>query len=320
LILGLCGGRVLRSKGKRQLREILSAQSVKQAAELHKATIREKNAATSKDISEGRLADAKAKSTATGLAGITEGAENLHGEDYLKTLPNETSGTVRAIGGGRQTLSSRQLSTPAGRALNAQVHQAYPDYNESNAKTWQDADKKFRTNAKVISYNTALEHMQDLYQNTNAEGIFNPVSKEYQDRQVALGYVTREVGNAISTGVLAQEEGKDILKRLSGGLTPGNKRERIAETARLLHDKIEEFQEQYTKAAPSSAVKAPLLMSPKAVASYDFVQSDGKTQQSQRTQQTPQQPQRPTGATMKVPGSDGKMHWSDGKQDLGVAQ
>jgi hypothetical protein len=28
----------------------------------------------------------------------------------------------------------------------------------------------------------------------------------------------------------------------------------------------------------------------------------------------------PAGATMKVPGSDGKMHWSDGKTDLGVAQ
>ncbi len=29
---------------------------------------------------------------------------------------------------------------------------------------------------------------------------------------------------------------------------------------------------------------------------------------------------KPAGATMKVPGSDGKMHWSDGKRDLGVAQ
>lgn len=28
----------------------------------------------------------------------------------------------------------------------------------------------------------------------------------------------------------------------------------------------------------------------------------------------------PAGATMKVPGSDGKLHWSDGKRDLGVAQ
>jgi Leucine-rich repeat (LRR) protein len=30
--------------------------------------------------------------------------------------------------------------------------------------------------------------------------------------------------------------------------------------------------------------------------------------------------QPPKGATMKVPGSDGKLHWSDGKVDLGVAQ
>ena len=29
---------------------------------------------------------------------------------------------------------------------------------------------------------------------------------------------------------------------------------------------------------------------------------------------------RPTGATMKVPGSDGQLHWSDGKRDLGIAQ
>ena len=29
---------------------------------------------------------------------------------------------------------------------------------------------------------------------------------------------------------------------------------------------------------------------------------------------------KPNGATMKVPGSDGKMHWSDGKRDLGVVQ
>ena len=28
----------------------------------------------------------------------------------------------------------------------------------------------------------------------------------------------------------------------------------------------------------------------------------------------------PSGATMKVPGSDGKLHWSDGKKDLGVVQ
>lgn len=37
-------------------------------------------------------------------------------------------------------------------------------------------------------------------------------------------------------------------------------------------------------------------------------------------QNVPQQSTPPAGATMKVPGSDGKLHWSDGKQDLGVVQ
>jgi hypothetical protein len=42
-------------------------------------------------------------------------------------------------------------------------------------------------------------------------------------------------------------------------------------------------------------------------------------QQSRGTAQ-PAQAGPPKGATMKVPGSDGKLHWSDGKADLGVAE
>ena len=36
--------------------------------------------------------------------------------------------------------------------------------------------------------------------------------------------------------------------------------------------------------------------------------------------QNPNTVQPPPSATMKVPGSDGKMHWSDGKVDLGLVQ
>jgi len=52
-----------------------------------------------------------------------------------------------------------------------------------------------------------------------------------------------------------------------------------------------------------------------------------KQQPSQPAPAKPSQPTpkpsanaKPAGATMRVPGSDGKLHWSDGKQDLGVAQ
>jgi hypothetical protein len=240
---------------------------------------------------------------------------NLIGDDYLKTLPVAQQVTVRAVGEGRQLLPANRKEALA---LLEQVHQAYPDYDESKGKTWQKVSNEYRgsgqTAKKVVSYNTALEHMQDLYNNTTAEGIFNPVSKSHQDREVAMGYVANEVGNAIKNGVMSKEEGQKILADLSGGITPANKRERIAETARLLHDKIEEYQNKFNEGAPSSAVKVPLLISPRAAASYDFVQNGGKSQ----TQ--PKQP--PTGATHKVPGPDGKMHWTNaqGTVDYGVVQ
>jgi hypothetical protein len=40
----------------------------------------------------------------------------------------------------------------------------------------------------------------------------------------------------------------------------------------LLYDKIEEYQTKFNDAAPSSAVKVPTLISPKAQTAYNFVE------------------------------------------------
>jgi hypothetical protein len=53
----------------------------------------------------------------------------------------------------------------------------------------------------------------------------------------------------------------------------------------------------------------------KLVTVADYRQMQGSPAGVNNTQSGP-----PAGATMKVPGSDGKLHWSDGKSDLGVAQ
>jgi hypothetical protein len=314
--------------GKAQLRDILSQQAVKQATEVHKATIREKNAATSKDISEGNLANAKAKATATGLGGVAEGSEGLHGEDYLRTLPTAAAGMVRAVGEGRQVLPANRKDSLA---LLEQVHQAYPDWDESLGKTWGKTRNEYTGNGKtaqsLIRANTALTHAQELYDQTTAEGVFNPLSKNYADRQITLGLVKDEIGAAVKGGIATEGEGKELLASLSGGLTIGAKRERIAEVTRRLHDRIEATQDKFEAAKPSAAIQVPTLISPRAAQSYDYIQSGGKSprrqdgnSQSQRQQTQPTQPQPPNGATMRVPGSDGKLHWSDGKQDLGVAQ
>jgi hypothetical protein len=222
---------------------------------------------------------------------------NLTGSDYLQTLPTAQRTMVQAVGEGRQLLPANRKEALG---ILEQVHQAYPDFDESKVKTWQKANNEYRGSGKtatlvVPAYNTALEHMQDLYGNTTADGIFNPLSKAYQDREVALGYVSREVGKAISAGALTQKEGEDMLSDLKGGLTPALKRERITKTAQLLHDKIDEYQTKFQESAPSSAVKVPLLISPKAAASYDYVSSGGQQVQSQ-----PQAPQLPPAAVQQL--------------------
>jgi hypothetical protein len=213
---------------------------------------------------------------------------NLTGDDYLKTLPTGQQATVRAVGEGRQVLPANRKEALA---LLEMVHQAYPDFDETKVKTWQKANNEYRGSGKtatqiVPAYNTSLEHMQDLYTNTTGEGVFNPLSKAYQDREIALGYVAREVGKAVSSGAMTQKESEDLLNTLKGGLTPALKRERITKTAQLLHDKIDEYQTKFNESAPSSAVKVPTLISPKAAQSYDFV--TGKTQEQPKLPTAPQ--------------------------------
>lgn len=63
--------------------------------------------------------------------------------------------------------------------------------------------------------------------------------------------------------------------------------------------------------------------SPEAIqGALDSIEEWAKTAQSQEKGygETGGTAGPPAGATMKVPGSDGKMHWSDGKKDLGVVQ
>ncbi len=254
-----------------------------------KAKRAETESITKKNLSEAGKADADAaKAKKDAAAGSVS---NLTGVAYLQTLPTGRQATVHAVHEGRMLLPANRKEALA---ILEDVNQSFPDdFDEAKSKTWQKANNEYRGSGKtatqiVPSYNTALEHMQDLYNNTTGEGIFNPLSKAYQDREIALGYVAREVGKAVSAGAMTQKESEDLLGTLKGGLTPALKRERITKTAQLLHDKIDEYQTKFNEAAPSSAVKVPTLISPRAAQSYDYVQSGGKVQQNPPTSKPPQ--------------------------------
>lgn len=234
---------------------------------------------------------------------LTRGATGLGdvskiGPAYLASLPPQRAASVKAFGEGRAQVNSRSFATPAGQALLADITAAYPDYDQSKAVTWDKTRNEYMgsgsTAKKAVSYSTSMEHMQDLYDSTTKEGMFNPLSADYQKREAAMGFVANEVGTAIKTGVMSESEGKQITKGLSGAMTPGLNRERVQEVAKLLHDKVDEYQNKFQDAAPSAAVKVPTLMSPKAATAYDYVRSGGKNQ-SQSNQSNPLQVTDPRG-------------------------
>ncbi len=249
------------------------------------ATVKEKNAKAAKDQKDAN-------------AGPTS---NLTGEDYLKTLPVARQGIVRGVGEGRQALPANRKEALA---ILEDVHQSYPDYDEAKGKTWQKTYNEYKgtgaTAKALVSANTALAHLKRAFDHSTYEGIYNPLSKDYQALNADITYITGEVGKAVKGGVISEGEAQHIRESLNGGLTPGLKRERIKETATLLHDKMDETQTKFNDAAPSSAVKVPVLMHPSAGQAYDYIQADGKTQPAQNSQQTQNQTPAPTTHSVSI--------------------
>lgn len=236
------------------------------------ATTAERKAQTNKANAEA--AKAKAETPSTGAA-----ANGVSGEDYLKTLPATDASSVRAIGEGRAVMPTR--ATKEGVRLMGLVTTAYPDWDQSKGTTWAKTRNEYMgsgaTAKAVTAANTALEHMQRMFDHTTASGVYNPVSSDHQRLQTDITFVTGELGKAVKGGVIAQGEAEKIEKSISGGLTPGLRRDRIKEATQILHDRIDQTQQKFNDAAPSAAVKVPVLMGAKAGRAYDYINSDGKT-------------------------------------------
>jgi hypothetical protein len=234
---------------------------------------------------------------AAGTEEVEPWAEGLTGGDYLEALQQNRpgdAGTVKAIGEGRQSMPPR-LSKD-GLRLSNMVNRAYPDWDSTLGKTWASTRNEYMGSGKIAtfavpSYNAALRHMGGLLENTTLSGVLDPTSQQYQRRQAEIGFVREELGKAVAAGVMAESDKKDFEDKLTGGLTPGLKRERIEEAARLLHDKLEEYQTKFEAAKPSAHINVPKLISPEAAKAFDYVLSGGKTAKPQSQGQTVAAPQ-----------------------------
>lgn len=261
-----------------------------------KSIISDPNAATDKKVRATRalgiiestrqleleLEGAKETTKADAKEKASRGTESDKiGPEFLATLPKSRQSLITGIANGQVVASPSALQrTDKGQALLADILQAYPDFDQTKGETWFKTRNEYvgsgPTAKATINYNTALEHLQRVFDTSTFDGLYRPGSKAYSDRSAEMAIVSSEVGKAVKTGVVTEGEADEIRSGLSGWI-PSTAREHAAEVSRLLKQKIDQFQEKFNSAAPSAIIQVPTLINSKSQASFDYIQSGGKT-------------------------------------------
>lgn len=237
---------------------------------------------------EGEKETEKSKVKANTQQG-TPNPNGLTGEAFLKTLPPGRAQTMRDIALGRTPINPASLErTDKGQAFLADLESAYPGFDAFKGMAWPKIYADYIGTSTLaqgrVNYNTALRHMEDLYNTSTYNGLYNPLSQDYRDRQASLAIITGELAKAVKNGVATEGESEAIKKSLSGW-TDNDAKERASHAAGLLMEKIEEWQDAFQKAAPSAAIQVPKLISPEAEKAYDFISSGGQRTPEQLEQQ-----------------------------------
>lgn len=200
-------------------------------------------------------------------------------------VPGETPGDKR----------SAAESVQVEREARTAVHKAEQEYNGAlstvamQRQLIQDAKGGNKAAVRIVPLEGAL-------QITTSQGVHRINRTEVEQYGQAGSLYDRIVGS-IGSGVSGQSIPDNVLSDMD------------AMTQELQRNAHERYQREYNY-------------------NKQLVEGYGGKDFDKRVPMTPQgntephggQGNTPAGATMKVPGSDGKLHWSDGKQDLGVVQ
>lgn len=247
---------------------------------------------TQKLESQNKIDTAVGEQTAKDTAAKVDNNPNgLSGAAFIATLPVGRANMIRSIAeGGLAVNASAFERSTAGKPnqLADDVYAAYPDFKPYLGQEWPKSYASYMINGvdhkKAVAFNTVMEHASRLFDNTTYEGLINPNSAAYQQRQEEMSFVARELGNAVSTNVLAASEAEEVRNAIQTNWpTLEAKREKIREAVRLLDSKMKAMQDGFDATSPSAAIKPPRLQSAAATAAHDHVL--GLDQQQQQTTQ-----------------------------------
>ena len=134
------------------------------------------------------------------------------------------------------------------------AHLMNPQYDITRAPTYADTRKAFATKKQadtINNLNTALGHLDDLYQNTNWASTIPGiafVNKKFGGTGAAaetdLNQLAEEIA-AVYKGSAPTEKDKEDQKAALSGMTPAEQRRKLVEAVKLVGSKLSSFQKQW---------------------------------------------------------------------------
>jgi hypothetical protein len=212
---------------------------------------------------------------------------------------------------------SQSRNNPFARAVMARVYEINPKYTDSLYTANQDLRSTKPTSAgatmtrlgtSILHADQALQGSQDLgFSPGLATGIATAGTAAYKQ---SAEFLTGEVGKLVTGGNLTVSEGNKISSDLLSS-RQGVRDSALHKIIDLGGGKIKASMEQYTNATQNPFPTDRVFNDPEISASlhkHGVIGNDAPSPTAGA----------PAGATHIVPGSDGKMHYTDGKKDLGV--
>ena len=246
-------------------------------------------------------------------------------------LNDRQQATATAILEGRMTPpSSFALKTPYWQDVMGSVFEKDPQFSEQRAQL----RKNFATGSGAIqinAINTALGHVGvlgdaiDALQNGNIKALNNIANQigvqTGNDAQTTYNTIVHRLGPEITkayvgAGGTEGDRGTNE-KDFEFSLGPKQLKSNVGVTAKLFRSKISSLENQWNqnKSAAMPDFQNRFIM-PQAQQTLQRYAPESGNQPAQGGAQGGI----PNGATHTVPGSDGKMHYTDGKKDLGVVK
>jgi hypothetical protein len=230
---------------------------------------------------------------------------------------------VDAIGKGQMPVGRLAYILARKPELLAATVKKYPDFDGSKIDSYVKAYQDFTSGKSSVQLNaggTALTHLANL-ERLNTDDAYIPgtaANKAYLNQAATLATeLAKFYGDATIPAI------DKIYKSLTG-IQRGTA---ISTQATSMSKKMDEYRQQWVNAAPSAIYEAQMpRLDPEAEQArkhFDPQYRDWAAQQQQQQPNPAATPQaQPTGATKKVPGPDGKIHWTNdaGTVDLGIVQ